>query len=141
MIRSSPLSRGSVDSRTSWTTSECCAQGHIPRSEVHCPVFFLLSHVVYQASGILSKARMMIDLWLYAMWQPRIRSEPRSCGLCDRNHEQRTLLSKVEDIHNPPTSRANCDSIQIGLIPLISAVISCFHLAQLAFDKYTSIIL
>jgi len=45
---------------------------------------------------------------------------------------------EVADIHIPPTSRAQCDSVQIGLIPHNWAVISCLWLAHLIYAKYGS---
>ena len=87
---------------------------------------------------------------LYSPGGVRIRLTVQSvCPWASANGEAEAPLKskllhinhKVGDIHIAPTSRANCDSIQIGLIPLNSAVISCLNLAPLLFDKSASNIL
>jgi hypothetical protein len=48
------------------------------------------------------------------------------------------VLFEVGDIHIPPTSRALCDGVQIGLIGADLAVILILKLARSLFAKYGS---
>lgn len=55
--------------------------------------------------------------------------------------EWKHIPDKVEDIHILPTSREQSDSVQIGLIPLNWAVISCLNFSPVHFAKCGSNIL